>query len=83
VITYERVTYRPEGAKRSRTIYLRNPREITLMGHAALTGVRVNRETEEVAARGVDEEIHVITADLITKRTPVRVNLKYGTLEAA
>lgn len=77
-MTYERVTYQDENRKR--TIYLRDPREIQFLGSPALTGVRVNKETDEVAPRGVDEVRQIITMDLVSKRTPMVVSRHYGWL---
>lgn len=77
--TYERVRY--DDGERSRTIYLRDPRVVPFLGAEALTGIEVDRETNEIAPRGADELRRVIALDCITKRTPVYVSKTYGTLE--
>jgi hypothetical protein len=82
MITYERVTYKPEGAERSTTIILRDPVESSALG-GTLSGIEVNREAQEVAPRGVDERRHIISLELISKRTPLKQNLTYGLLEPA
>jgi hypothetical protein len=80
--TYERVTYLPLDARRSRTIYLRNPYEVQLLGMPVLCGDEVNREADEVAPRGVDTRRHMIDCTLVRRRTPVRLDRHYGVLLA-
>jgi hypothetical protein len=81
--TWERVTYRPEGATRSKTIILRDPKVLGKVGgdFTILTGLEVNKEDEEVAPPGVDRREHIISFVLVRRRTPLRMNLKYGELE--
>lgn len=69
----ERVTFHTEGG-RSRTIYLEQVREMGLL----LTGIEVDKTGDEVAPRGVDERRHIIALELVTKRTPVRMDNIYG-----
>lgn len=80
--TFERVRYRPEGA-RARTIYLSDP-QVTgdpdgMLGQV-LIGVEVDREADEVAPRGYDERRHVISLDLVLSRTVVVVDRHTGLL---
>lgn len=75
--SYERI--RVDG----KTLILRDPKEITFLGVPALSGIEVDREGDEVAPRGVDMNQHVIQLALITRRTPLVMNLHYGTLEDA
>jgi hypothetical protein len=76
-VTYERV--RVAG----RTLYLRDPREKTLLGKPVLTGIEVNREGDEIASGGADERCRVIDLSLVSHRTPVALDRTYGTLEPA
>lgn len=77
MITYERVTYRPEGASRSRTIYLENPADGKLLGAPVLSGWEVDREGSP------KDTLHVICTELIRKRTPMLMNKRYCELEPA
>lgn len=79
--TFERITFKPEGATRSRTIYLRNPIEINVIGSLAVTGVEVDRGGSQAGNLKVTERRHVISTLLISDRTPVVLNVKYGELE--
>jgi hypothetical protein len=73
------VTYRPEGAGRSRTIYLQDVSEIGSM----LTGVEVDKAGDEVSGKGFDERRHVISLELVSKRVPMVMDNIYGELEEA
>lgn len=75
----ERVTYRNERGV-ARTIYLEQVSEV---GGQLLTGIEVDKQGEEVAPRGVDERRHFISLELVTRRTPVRMNNIYGEYEDA
>ena len=70
----ERVTYRPEGARRARTIYLEGVRETGNL----LTGIEVNREGDEVSGKGFDERRHIISLELVVRRVPVVMDNLYG-----
>ena len=74
---YERVTYRLEGATTSKTMYLRNTSESTLMNAPVLLGSQVNKEGEPLDVN------HVMELALIRKRTAMRMNNFYGELETA
>ena len=80
--TWERI--RVEG----KTIILRNPQvRLLTIGpekkYEILTGIEVNVENEEVAGHNASERMHMISLDLITKRTPLKMNNHYGMLEEA
>jgi hypothetical protein len=81
VATFERVTYRPEGAKRSRSVILRDPSGVMFAGSSATTGVEVGLDGSELAPAGVDERRHIIADALISKREPMTMNLHYARLE--
>jgi hypothetical protein len=74
--TFQRITYRPEGATRARNVILKN----VTTDHGYLRGIEVNKEGDEVTKPGVDERVHLIEQDLVTKRTPLRMDNHYGTL---
>ena len=76
MIGTSRVTYREEGAKRSRTMYLKNPVEVRFMGALALMGAEVDREQAPLHRN------HIVQLELVTKRTPVVMSKFYGRLEA-
>jgi hypothetical protein len=48
-----------------------------------LRGTEVDREGDEVAGRGFDERVHLIEKACVVRRTPLRMNPKYGELEEA
>lgn len=77
MITYERVTYRPEGATRSRRVFLRNPREVTMAGGVVLTGTEVDNQGD---IGETTERIHIIAKELIIERKPATMDLKYAML---
>jgi hypothetical protein len=77
-MSYERITYRPVGATRSRTVILRDVRELDAV--PAVTGIEVNRHGETVAPRGVDERRHIIAVELISRRRELHWDLHYGVL---
>ena len=72
---YERITYREEGAKRSKTTYLRNTSEGAFLGAPVVMGGIIDRQGEW------NGKNHVICTELITKRVPMRMNNFYGELE--
>lgn len=76
--TFEKITYRPEGASRSKTVILRDPQQ----NGNVLRGVQVTKTGDEVCGKDFDERLHVIEISLIKSRTPLRWNLHYGELEA-
>lgn len=77
--TFERVTYRPEGSTRSKTIFLQN---VTESG-SFITGIEVGKDGDEVAGTGFDERQHIIEKSLVIKRTPMRMDNDYGLLVEA
>lgn len=82
--TYERVTYRPEGAKRSSTILLGGVTTIPLHadGGRALAGVEVGPDGETIwRDGGTTERRHIIALELIRRRVVLRLNKHYGLLE--
>ena len=81
--TYQRVTYRPEGAGRSVTVYLENP-SVTTVGIKGipkpvvlLTGKGVDKEGNQT------DKSYVIEASLLRKQTWMTYNIFYGELEEA
>lgn len=79
--SYERVTYKPEGAKRARTVILQSPQEITLAGSPTLVGIEVDKDG--YALLGADpqapiERRHVISLALVAKRERVVMDRTYG-----
>lgn len=85
--SYERITYRPEdenGNKLpSRTIYMQDPKEITFKGVPALIGAEVEKDGTFAGTIEVSRRTHVIQLELVTKRTPMKMNMTYGELEPA
>lgn len=72
---YERVTYRPQGGKR-RTVLL----EIKADG-ALLIGVEVGPDGDtRWFDRDTTERTHVISAELVEQRVPLRMDNHYGLL---
>lgn len=76
---YERVTYRPEGSRRSRKVYLHQP---AVVG-AFLTGIEVDREGDEVAGPGYDNRRHVLDLGLVVSRESFVMDRIYGELVPA
>lgn len=74
--TYERVTYRPEGACRARTVILRDTTE----GDRLLSGVEVDRHGGKAGTLEVSERRHVIDLALVERRTPLTLDRHYGVL---
>lgn len=75
--TYERVTYKPEGATRKRSVFLRDVTE----GPRLISGVEVDRHGEQAGTLTVSKRLHVIDKTLISARVPHRLNLHYAELE--
>lgn len=73
--TYERIRF--DG----RTIILRDVVETTVFGITCISGVHVDAEGNEIAPADADERRHIIEAGLVTRRTPMRMNVHYATLE--
>lgn len=76
--TYERVTFLRSGSARPRTVLLSNPQVVD----GTLRGIEVRVDGEEVAPVGADRRLRIIGTDLIIRRSPMVMNLHYGTLEA-
>lgn len=74
---YERVRYA------GRTVILRNPRMIEFCGQPALAGIEVDQYGDEITPPGVDVRRRVISLDLITRRTPLVMDLTYAELRPA
>ena len=72
---YERVTYRPEGASRSRTVFLQDTVESDFLSAKVLRGQEVYKDG------ALADRMHIIEMDLIRKRTSMRMNLHCGELE--
>lgn len=64
-------------ADATRAFYLR----ITVETDRMLSGWEVDREGNEVAPAGFERRLRIIEKKLIAKRTPMRMNNKYGHLE--
>lgn len=79
--TYERITYKPEGAQRARSVILRNPVRSDKLPGGTTSGVEVKADGEEVYGPKFDERVHIISDPLILKRVPLKMNLHYGRLE--
>ena len=71
---YERITYRPEGAKRSRTVILRGVSETPYGPHTLISGAEVDRHGSD------RRRLHVIDAALVRKRTALEMDLHYAEL---
>lgn len=71
---YERIRF--DG----KTIILRNPRKVKFCGIDAITGIRVDKLGDEVGTKKADEQRDIIAAVLVTKRTKLRWDMKYGEL---
>lgn len=71
----QRITYRPEGAKRSRVAYVRNPRESRMLNGTVLVGMEVDKggTTKNV--------LQIIDTGLIRKRQAVRMSKMYAVYE--
>lgn len=74
---YERITYKPEGAKRARSVILEGVSE----SDALLSGTEVDRHGEYVGTLEVSRRLHVIDKTLVKRRVPLRLSLKYGEME--
>ena len=71
--TYERINYKPEGATRVKVIYLKDTR----ISAPLLTGTEVGKDGCPTGRQ------HIISLDLISKRTVMVMNNHYGELEEA
>lgn len=80
--TYARVRFTSEDGPAA-TAILRDPAvhgsDGTLMGRV-LVGVEVDREGDEVASRGVDERVRIISTSLVSKQTPLVMDRLTGLL---
>lgn len=65
--TYERVRVVPDDGTKPFTVILRD----VTTSERFMTGIEVDHEGDEVAGRGADERRHLISIDLVTKRTPL------------
>jgi hypothetical protein len=74
--TYERVTYRPIGAKRARSVLLR---DVEVSGEL-LRGIEVDRHGGNAGDERVCERRHLIGLDLVTRRVPYALDRHYGAL---
>jgi hypothetical protein len=88
--TYERVTSRTE--KGTSTVILVDPVIITTSVGPFICGLQVDREGQLVeppaaylreAGAETGHRRHMIELALVTRRTPMTMNLKYGWLESA
>jgi hypothetical protein len=73
---YERVRI---SGKKARTVYLENPAVIASDSLTTLTGYAVTKEAERVSKK--HDTLEMIELSLVSSRTPVYYNGKYGTLE--
>lgn len=84
--TYERIRYEDRDGKRH-TVILRNPKPIEFLGRPSITGIEVDKEAEDYKLdRKLNAHVqrqHIIQAECILRRQPMRMNLKYGELELA
>ncbi len=85
--TYERVTYR--AGQMARIVILEDPAETDTKFGRMLTGLEVDREgiraepdaaTLRAAGAETGERRHVIALDVITKRAPLEMDLRYAWL---
>ena len=72
---YIRVTYRPEGAKRSKQVILYDAKIGRIMGVPHLSGAAVNKAGTRVG------KTHIITESLVRKMVPLSMNRHYCLLE--
>lgn len=79
--TYTRVRYTPVEGRRPRSVYLRDIKDVTLLGRPCVSGIEVNREGDAVGSDKVDERVHIIERALIDSLTPMRMNNFYCELE--
>lgn len=77
--TYQRITYKPEGAKRSRTVILKNPK----ISPTFISGIQVNIEGDEIAPKGTDEVLHIIDRSLVSRQVRLVMDLGYARLVEA
>lgn len=80
----EYVAFKIEPAK---WLILRNPKNSVVLGHKAVSGIRVNKYGDEIVGKVVrgkraDQALHIIDASIIKTTVPMEWNLKYGWLEA-
>ena len=68
---YEQITYKPEGATRSKTIILQNP----TIDEKIISGEQVGKDGN------LKDTIHIISTDLVNKRRGMVMNNHYGALE--
>lgn len=77
--SYERVTfYRSSGTRPRSTVYLRD----VSIADFTIGGTEVNRYGDDIVPKGHDSRYHIISKDLIVKRTPMRMDLHYAELVA-
>lgn len=82
-MTFEKISYRPAEGARTKTIFLQDVRETTVLGHPAITGVEVAADGDEISGKGFDERTHIIQAALVVRRTPMVMDNTYGLLVEA
>lgn len=73
--TYHKVTYRIEGARRNRSVILRNYKDANFMGAPAIMGLQINKHGEH------NNTNHIIETALVRSIVPMKWNLHYGELE--
>jgi hypothetical protein len=82
--SYERVTYRPEGAKRARTVLLCGVGTSMLAGEPHLTGSECALDGDlRWINGGTTNRTHLITLSLVIHREPLRMDNTYGVLVPA
>lgn len=78
-MSYQRVTYKPESAARSRSVILKNP----VTAGWAIRGVEVDHDGVNIGDAAVSERIHLIDLSLVSRRTAMVMDNHYGMLVEA
>ena len=80
-MTIERITFRPEGARRAQTIFIENVRETVIMGVTVVVGAEVARDGEtKWFGKGDTQRTHMIDSGVIVTRTVVTMNRDWAVL---
>jgi hypothetical protein len=67
-VVLEKVIYKPEGATRKKSVVLKNPRMVEIVGNPAVVGVNFQNQSQT----------HIIQESLITERFEVEQDKMYG-----
>ena len=80
MFTFHRIKIR--NGEKFQTIILKNMRQSETKLGCLISGIRVNKNGEEISGKDYDQKIEVIGGDLVVKITELVENWRYGGLTA-